>query len=199
MIGDFNAEESSDNVSNFMNLYGMANLVKVPTCFKAVNASCIDLILTNNVQCFRDTEAIETGLSDFHSMIVTVVKSSFIKRGPRVITYLDYSNCNPSKFIENLKKELQEDNSCYENYEAFNTTVQGVLDNHAPIKQKSVRANDGPFMTKTLRKAIMNRYCKEPTADNLKFSKKERNKCISILRQAKKDYCKDLDIKDLNG
>ena len=67
MIGDFNAEESSDNVSNFMNLYGMANLVKVPTCFKAVNARSIDLILTNNVQCFIDTKAIETGLSHFHS------------------------------------------------------------------------------------------------------------------------------------
>ena len=27
VIGDFSAEESSDNVSNFINLYGMANLV----------------------------------------------------------------------------------------------------------------------------------------------------------------------------
>ena len=68
-----------DNASNFMNLYGMANLVKVPTCF-------IDLILTNNVQCFKDKKTIESGLSDFHSMIVTVAKSSFIKRGPRVTT-----------------------------------------------------------------------------------------------------------------
>ena len=54
VIGDFNAEESSDNVSNFINLYGMANLIKVPTCFKAVYVLCIDLILTTNVQCFKD-------------------------------------------------------------------------------------------------------------------------------------------------
>ena len=188
LIGDFNAEESSDNVSNFMNLYGMANLVKVPTCFKAVTARCIDLILTNNVQCFKDTKAIETGLSDFHSMVVTVVKTSCIKRGPRVITYRDYSKFNSSTFKENLKKELQKDNSCFENYETFSTTVQGVLDNHAPIKNKSVRANDAPFMIKTLRKAIMNRtrlrniYCKDRTADNLKAYKKQRNKCVNILR-----------------
>ena len=50
VIGDFHAEESSDNVSNFMNLYELSNLVKAPTCFKAVNARCIDLILKNNVQ-----------------------------------------------------------------------------------------------------------------------------------------------------
>ena len=78
-----------------------------------------------------------------------------------------------------------------------------MLDNHAPIKKKSVRANDGPFMTKTLRKAIMNRTrlrnicCKDRTADNLKAFKKQRNKCVNILRQAKKDYYKDLNIKDL--
>ena len=136
-------------------------------------------------------------------MIVTVVKSSLIKRGPRVITYREYSNFNASMFKENLKKELQKDKSCYENYETFITTVQGVLDNHAPIKKKSVRANDGSFMTKTLRKAIMNRtrlrniYCKDRTDDNLKAYKKQRTKCVTILRQAEKKYYKDLDIKDL--
>ena len=51
-------------------------------------------------------------------------------------------------------------------------------------------------------KAIMNRTrlrnicCKDSTADNLKAYKKQRNKCFNILRQAKKDYYKDLHIKD---
>ena len=58
VVGDFNAEESY--IPDFMNPYGMANLVKVPTCFfKAVNARCIDLILTNNVQCFKDTKLLK--------------------------------------------------------------------------------------------------------------------------------------------
>ena len=77
---------------------------------------------------------------------------------------------------------------------AFNTTVQGVLDNHATIKKKSVTVNDGPFMAKTLRTAIMNRtrfrniYCKECSAENLKASKKQRNTCVNMLRQTEKDY-----------
>ena len=54
VISDFNAEESSDNLSNFMNLYGLANFVKVPTCFKAVNARCcIDLILNNKSNALK--------------------------------------------------------------------------------------------------------------------------------------------------
>ena len=63
-----------------------------------------------------------------------------------------------------------------------------MLENHAPIKKKSVRANDGP---------LRNIYCKDRTADNLKAFKKQRNKCVNLLRQAKKDYYMDLDINDL--
>ena len=54
-------------MSNVMNLHGLANLVKVPTCFKSDNPRCIDLILKNNRKCFKGTRTIETGLSDFHS------------------------------------------------------------------------------------------------------------------------------------
>ncbi len=40
-------------------------------------------------------------------------------------------------------------------YAAFNTIMMITLDQHAPVKKTFVRANDGPFMTKTLRKGIM--------------------------------------------
>ena len=103
IIGDFNLDEDNDSISNFMNLYGLGNLIKVPTCFKLVKAHCIDLILTNNVKRFKDARSVETGLSDFHSMIVTVVKSSFIKIGRRIITYRDYRKFDPLRFKEDLR------------------------------------------------------------------------------------------------
>ena len=205
MIGDFSIEEDSDAISKFMNLYGLANLVKVPTCFKSDNPRCIDLILTNNRKCFKDTRTIETGLSDFHSMIVIVVESSFIKRGSRKITYRDYKKCDPSKLKEDPRKELVKHSSYCKKFETFNAIVTGVLAFHAPIKKKTVRADDGPFMTKILSKAIMSRtrlrniYCKDRTVENLKAFKKQRNKTVKILRQAKKDYYKGLDIKNLNA
>ena len=34
---------------------------------------------------------------------------------------------------------------------------RSTLDNHAPLKQKQVRGNKAPFMSKELRKAIMTR------------------------------------------
>ena len=65
------------------------------TCFKSINARCINLIPTNNVKSFKITRTVETGLSDFHFMIETVVKSSFMKRGPRIITYHATANLTP--------------------------------------------------------------------------------------------------------
>ena len=50
MIDDFNTEEDSDTtISNFMNLYEFAYLVKISTCFNSGNPRCIDLIITGNV------------------------------------------------------------------------------------------------------------------------------------------------------
>ena len=71
------------------------------------------------------------------------------------------------------------------------------------LKTKYVRANDGPFMTKALRKAVMlrtqlrNRYNKERTPGNRNVFKKQRNMCVKTLRQAKRDYYSNLDMKSI--
>ena len=42
-------------------------------------------------------------------------------------------------------------------YSTFTKLFRLVLDKHARLKIKKVRGNQGPFMTKELRKAIMNK------------------------------------------
>ena len=42
-------------------------------------------------------------------------------------------------------------------YSIFTRIFQNVLNKHAPVKQKKVRGNHAPFMTKDLSKAIMNK------------------------------------------
>ena len=55
------------------------------TCFKSVqNPSCIDLILNNRPNSFQNSKLIETGLSDFHKLTTTVLKTSFRKMPPRL-------------------------------------------------------------------------------------------------------------------
>ena len=43
------------------------------------NPSCIDSLLTNNVYAFQQTSAICTGLSDYHRLVLTVLKTAVPK------------------------------------------------------------------------------------------------------------------------
>ena len=83
VMGDFNSEITEDPMKNFCDTYNLKSLVKTPTCYKNPrNPTCIDLILTNRHNCFQNSRTIETGLSDFHKMTVTVLKSHFQKKDP---------------------------------------------------------------------------------------------------------------------
>ena len=102
------------------------------------------MFLTNKTSGFQSTTTIEVGLSDFHLMILTVLKSGFVKRGPRFVTYRDYSKFDPINFRSDLKSNLAKSSEAYSEYENFNYVVEEVLNNHVPLKQKYLRANDSP-------------------------------------------------------
>ena len=74
-MGDYNAKITETNMPFFCEIYHLTDLIKQPTCLKnSSNLSCIDLFLTNNANCFQKSSVFETGLSDFHNLIVTVLK-----------------------------------------------------------------------------------------------------------------------------
>ena len=80
LAGDFNCEETNDYLEDFLFEHNSKNLVKEATCFKSVdNPSCIDLFLTNSPPSFQNTVTVTTGLSDFHRLVVTVMKTTFAK------------------------------------------------------------------------------------------------------------------------
>ena len=108
LAGDFNTEETNDSLDDFLFEHNIRNLVKEPTCFKSIeNPSCIDLFLTNTPQSFQNTTTITTGLSDFHKMVVTVLKTTFPKAKPKIIYYRDYKKFNLQEFRKELRNELK--------------------------------------------------------------------------------------------
>ena len=62
--------------------------------------SCMDLILTNCPRIFQNSCAIETGLSDFHKLVVTVMKTTYKKSQPKIINYCSYKYFNNERFRE---------------------------------------------------------------------------------------------------
>ena len=67
---------------------------------------------------FRNTIAVTNGLSDFHKMVVTVMKMSFKKHSPIERRYREYKYFDQTKF-KNNPNELSERIS---NNESFETT-----------------------------------------------------------------------------
>ena len=75
-------------MKTFSDSYSLIGLIQQPTCYKKPShPKCTDLILTNVLRSFQNTCVIETGLSDFHLMALTVMRKSFKKLKPRVINY----------------------------------------------------------------------------------------------------------------
>ena len=138
----------------------MKSLIRFPTFFKPpANLTCIDLVLTNSNRSFQNSCTIETGLSDFHKMIVTVLKIYFQKREAKVINYRDYRNFSNEEFRQQVLKDILKatQNGDIVSYESFLSICQQALESRAPKKQKYVRSNHSPFINKTILKAIMDR------------------------------------------
>ena len=137
-------------------------------------------------------------LSDFHKMIVTSLKAHFKKLPPKKIVYRDYKNFDENAFLYELDQNMIKGKFYAQNdpYNGFTNTFTNVANKHAPLKKKIIRGNDARFMTKELRKAIMNRsrskhkYLKNPSRENFLILKKMKNKSNSLCRKAKKQFFK---------
>ena len=201
LAGDFNMEEEETQLSNFLNDYNARNLVKDKTCFKSLdNPTCIDLYITNSYRSFQNTTTVSTGLSDFHKMIVTVMKTTFPKNKPEMMIYRDYKKFSEVEFRNELKTRLKAGKNSVDTYENFENIFLEVLNKHAPPKKKILRANHKPYMTKTLRKAIMRRSALESkhnrsrTTESKKAYRKQKNYTDKLMKKEKKRFFSTLDL-----
>ena len=137
-MGDLNCEISDSEIKYFMDSYNFTSIVKEPTCFKSAKSRCIDLnlILTNRKSILKSTTTFDTGLSDLHTMILTVLKGGYIKKGPRIIQYREYTKFSTINFTHDIANTMN-DLPGKVSFDCVNTNLTKVLyrDPHAPIKK----------------------------------------------------------------
>ena len=190
-MGDFNTDTKisnpdKDKLENFCDLFNLANLVHLETCFIKNSKSIIDLILTNKPLHFQKTHVVETGLSDYHKMISTFFKACSSKLKTKVIFYRSYKKFNESDFLCSLKKANFDflKNDPNQNYNLLTDKFLGIVNKHAPLKKKFVRGNNAPLMNREFQKEIYvrsrlrNKYWVEPSAENKAAYKKQRRKYV---------------------
>ena len=90
---------------------------------------------------FMPCALIKKGVSDFHKMIVNVLKSCFRKREAKFIKYRSNKKfCNDS-FKQQLLEDLNKSCVSVSDLAKFNACVFEVLHKEALIKKKFIRAN----------------------------------------------------------
>ena len=135
-LGDFNAGVEDSSVKNFGSSFNLASMINKPTCFKNPDKpSFIYLILTNCPRTFQSSCAIETGLSDFHKLIVTATKTTYKKSQPKIITYHSYKYFNNAGFREVLLQIECNGNNCDKNFKHFTSSCNIILNDQAPQKK----------------------------------------------------------------
>ena len=137
-------------------------------------------------------------------MTLTVLKTEFLKADPIQINYRNYKNYSHLEFSNELRSKLNNDVTSNSNYNNFQSILCQVLEKYAPVKKKYLRANNSPFMTKQLRKMIMNRsrcknaYFKNKTLENWEKYRKLRNECVKLTRKVKREYFENININSVN-
>ena len=176
------------NMKSFCENYNLKSLIKQTTCNKNPNKpTCIDLILKNVPRVFQSKCVLETELSDFDLMTVTVMRKTFKKIRPRVINYRSYGDFSNKTFrvslINNLSNEVFVNND-YE-LQKLCKTAMDILNSFDPTKKNYAQGNQIPFMTKNLSREIMTRsrlrkkYLKHKTEENRLLCAQQRNRCVS--------------------
>ena len=156
---DFNTEPTDTALSNFCEIYNLKNLIKDKTCLKNPNKpSCNDLIITNRPKSFQNSMVIETRLSDFHKMCITVMKMYHSKQKPFIIHYRKFKDFNNDAFIKDLKTLLSKSfNEETIPFQALRESVNATLEKNAPSRTRYTRANQASYMNQKLSKEIMKR------------------------------------------
>ena len=80
-------------MQDVLEVQGFKNIVKNPTCFKSINNTLIDLVLTNLHKHFKNVQ-----LSDFHRLVCWSTKLHAPLKINRMITYRSYKKFDEASF-----------------------------------------------------------------------------------------------------
>ena len=190
IFGDFNATSENNHMINFMSNQCLSNQIKGRTCFKSVNGSTTDLFLTTNKYLFQKTNSLETGISDHHHLIATVLKTTYGRFPPKLLTYRSYEH----SWNDSLKNKFKSEAHAIQSGDtgSLETVIIKSLNTVAPFKKRIVRGSNKPHITSLIRKEIMirsrlkNKANKSGKEEDLKAYKKQRNRVLKLNRKAKK-------------
>ena len=115
ILGDVNVEPNCSALTSFMQSLNLLNVIKTNTCFKGKD-DCVDLILTNRKYCFKLSSTFETGLSDHHHLVYSMLKTCCKRAESKCFVCCDYKNFNDKIFRMDQENKFEK---CPKHCESF--------------------------------------------------------------------------------
>lgn len=205
ILGDFNTDilnnNSNRNLNRIMQKFDLDHTIKEATRITENTETCLDLIITNHKAIIHNTQILAPFQSDhctvtaeisFKTYRAKAFKKTIWKFEEANTTAMEqYLNATDWSFINNSDNMNQITNS-------FEEILIKSAEEHIPKVTYTVRPNDKPWMTSSIRKQMRKRdrlyhkanSSKSPT--HWQNYKNKRNEVVDIVRSAKSEYLKKL-------
>ena len=197
-IGDMNCCPTKTSViKDLCEIYGLKNLIKDPTCFKAKNPTLIDVVLVSKPSRFLEALNSNCEISDFHNFVGAATRRFAPSLKPHYITYRSYKNFNDSSFCADIMSAPFHVGNIFDDVEDtawyYSELIGNIIDEHAPFKQKMVKRASVPYMNAELRKSLYRRnmarnkfrlYGKSYWEEN----RKQRNRVVAVRKKSLAKY-----------
>ena len=173
-------------VNEVGHVYNVRNLIKHPTCHKSTRGTLLDPVIVSNKNRFSTSFNLTCGFSDFLNLVGCVTKLT-----PRTkkIFYRTYKHFNEELSKQDVDIIPFHVCSIFEDvddqYWLFSKLFSNLLDEHAPVKRKTITKNQVPYMNDKLRKEmyfrnkLKNNFFKNRTTHNWNLFNSQRNKVTS--------------------
>ena len=141
-------------------------------------------MLTNRPKRFLKTGIFDTGVIDYHKLMLLFLSSHFIRLPPKNIGYRNLKKFCAGSFLNKLNHELLKEKMYHNTKDMFSTFTEvfrSVLDIHAPLKTKKVRGAKGLIKAIMTRLRIANSYHKWSSRESILAMKRTRFKANRLF------------------
>ena len=211
IIGDLNVNflNHPNQLTQVCDSFDLKQIVKGPTCFKSSdNPSLLDLILTNCPRSITSSINLPLGISDFHNFISAATKINRPSNEPRTINYRTMKNFNEDVYKQDLEIAPFHVSQIFDDVDDqmwfHNNLLTNIIEKNAPMKQKTIRIKQLPYMNDQLRKAInvkanlRRKLHKIHNQQNWENFRKQRNLVNKLKRKSLQKYFDDNCCSDKN-
>ena len=197
LLGDFNINLLAPPPpawDSTVTMLGLSQLITEPTRVTVTTKTLLDHVYTNNRSKVSSTAVLRVGFSDHDAVACQWASKVYIegKGQHKTIFYRSMKNFNKDAFFADLYVTPFSNVSAYDNPdEALSEWYRlflGVLDRHAPLREKRVKQEKFPqWLNRDIIEAMALRDSLKRDKDFVAF-KQQRNKVRYLIREAQKKH-----------